>query len=93
MTMHTKGRPVLLTSKRFALRSLKPTDASERWIGWLRDPEVMGPLNAPVRKWTTQELMAHIGSADNDNRYLIGVVAHAGRSRKSAKPSGCGGPV
>jgi RimJ/RimL family protein N-acetyltransferase len=73
MTMHTKGRPVLLTSKRFALRGLKPADASERWMRWLQDPEVMGPLNAPIRKWTAQELMAHIGSADNNNRYLIGL--------------------
>ena len=68
-----KGRPVLLETKRFALRSLRPSDASERWIRWLKDPEVMTPLNAPIRNWTVQQLMAHIATADNNERYLIGI--------------------
>lgn len=68
-----KGRPVFLKTKRFALRSLKPADASQRWIGWLKDPEVMGPLNVPVRSWSTQELRAHVASVDNNKRYLIGI--------------------
>jgi RimJ/RimL family protein N-acetyltransferase len=67
------GRPVLLRTERFALRSLKPIDASERWVKWLKDPEVMGPLNAPLRQSTTQELRAHIATADNNERYLIGI--------------------
>jgi RimJ/RimL family protein N-acetyltransferase len=73
MSMPPKGRPVFLETKRFALRSLKPSDASERWMNWLKDPEVMGPLNAPIRPWTAQQLMAHIASADNNERYLIGI--------------------
>jgi len=68
-----KGRPVFLKTKRFALRSLKPADASERWIRWLKDPEVMGPLNAPIQQADPQQLRAHIASADNNNRYLIGI--------------------
>ena len=73
MNTPTTGRPVLLQTKRFALRSLKPSDASERWVNWLKDPEVMGPLNAPVRAWATDQLKAHIASADNNRRYLIGI--------------------
>ena len=73
MTMPPKGRPVLLKTKRFALRSLKPADASQRWISWLKDPEVMGPLNAPIRVWTAHELAAHIASADNNERFLVGI--------------------
>jgi [ribosomal protein S5]-alanine N-acetyltransferase len=69
----SKGSPVFLTTARFALRSLKPSDGSERWMSWLKDPEVMGPLNAPVRAWSSQELKAHIAQADNATRYLIGV--------------------
>ena len=71
--MQARGSPVFLKTERFALRSLKPSDGSERWVNWLKDPEVMGPLNVPVRAWTTQELRAHIASADNAQRYLIGV--------------------
>lgn len=73
MTMPPKGRPVFLKTRRFSLRSLKPADASQRWIGWLKDPEVMAPLNVPVRSRTAQELMAHVASADNSERYLIGI--------------------
>ena len=71
--MPVKGSPVFLKTSRFALRSLKPSDGSERWMNWLKDPEVMGPLNAPVRNWTSQELKAHIAAADNAQRYLIGI--------------------
>lgn len=42
-------------------------------MNWLKDPDVMGPLNAPIQKWTARELMAHIASADNNERYLIGI--------------------
>ena len=73
MNTATKGRPVLLRTKRFELRSLTPNDASERWINWLKDPEVMGPLNAPVRAWSPDQLKAHIGSADNYRRYVVGI--------------------
>ena len=77
--MPPKGRPVLLQTKRFALRSLKPSDGSERWKNWLKDPDVMGPLNMPVRTWTANELMAHIANADNNERYLIGIFDLASR--------------
>jgi RimJ/RimL family protein N-acetyltransferase len=76
--MLPKGRPILLETRRFALRSLKPNDALGRWMNWLRDPDVMAPLNAPVRTWSAQELMAHISSADNNERYLIGIFDLAG---------------
>jgi RimJ/RimL family protein N-acetyltransferase len=73
MTSSPRGKLVMLETKRFTLRSLKPADASERWMNWLKDPDVMGPLNAPIRKWTAQELMAHVATADNYERYLIGI--------------------
>jgi RimJ/RimL family protein N-acetyltransferase len=69
------GRPIELETARFRLRSLKPIDASERWLGWLKDPEVVHPTNAPVRHLTRQELAKYIGGHDNYSRYLIGVFA------------------
>jgi RimJ/RimL family protein N-acetyltransferase len=75
----TVGRPVQLQTKRFAMRSLKPTDASERWINWLNDPEVMGPLNAPVVPMTTDQLKSYIAGADNNHLYLIGIFDLASR--------------
>lgn len=79
MTTRTKGRPIVRRTARFDLRSLKPADASERWMKWLKDPEVMGPLNAPIRQWSADELMAHIASVDNNERYLIGIFDIASR--------------
>ena len=73
MSMPSSGRPVFLKTKRFELRSLTPNDASERWVSWLKDPEVMGPLNAPIRPVATNQLQAHIASADNYRRYLVGI--------------------
>ena len=45
--MPPSGEPVRLETERFELRSMWPVDASERWLAWARDPEVMGPLNSP----------------------------------------------
>jgi RimJ/RimL family protein N-acetyltransferase len=79
MSTPTPGRPVQLQTKRFALRSLKPTDASERWINWLKDPEVMDPLNVPVRVYATDQLRSYIAGADNSHRYLVGIFDLASR--------------
>jgi RimJ/RimL family protein N-acetyltransferase len=74
MTMPPKGRPLMLETKRFALRSLRPSDASERWLNWLKDPEVMHPINLPSRKLTARQLMEQIAvSGDNSTSYLIGI--------------------
>jgi RimJ/RimL family protein N-acetyltransferase len=73
------GKPVLLQTERFELRSLKPVDASERWLRWASDPEVMGPLNSPTRALKREELMSYIASADNINRYLIGIFDKVSR--------------
>jgi RimJ/RimL family protein N-acetyltransferase len=73
MNTPTTGRPVLLHTKHFLLRSLKPSYASQRWLSWLKDPEVMDPLNAPVREVPFRDLMAHIATADDNKLYMIGI--------------------
>lgn len=77
--MPPSGKPVLLQTERFELRSLKPIDASDRWVGWARDPEVMGPLNSPVTQLSRDGLANYIASADNVNRYIIGIFDKASR--------------
>jgi len=77
MTAPPKGRPILLETERFALRSLKPSDASERWQNWAKDPEVMGPLNARTREMSREYLANYASSFDNNNRYLIGIFEKA----------------
>ena len=74
-----RGRPVLIETERFNLRSLKPIDASERWLGWLKDPEVVHPTNAPVRKVSREQLARYIAGFDNIRNYLIGIFDKTSR--------------
>ncbi len=73
-----RGRPVFLKTDRFDLRSVTPADASDRWLGWAKDPAIMGPLNMPARAMRREELAAHIASVDNQTRFLIGIFDKAG---------------
>jgi RimJ/RimL family protein N-acetyltransferase len=73
MTQSSSDGPVDLQTNRLRLRSLKPADASDRWRSWTKDPDVMGPLNAPVRDLSRQDLANYIAAYDNINRYLIGI--------------------
>jgi RimJ/RimL family protein N-acetyltransferase len=72
-----RGQPVDLQTDRFHLRTLRPDDASERWSSWAKDPEVMAPLNAPVRNMDQQYLAGYAASFDNTNRFLIGIFDKA----------------
>ncbi|QPC42444.1 GNAT family N-acetyltransferase [Kaustia mangrovi] len=64
---------IRLSTERFVIRTLKPGDASERWIGWAADPEVMEPVNTKPAKMTLKELQNYIGSFDQSRRVLVGV--------------------
>ena len=67
------GQLVKLETERFRLRSLRPSDASARYLGWIADDAVMNPLNMPGRELTERLLRAHISEFDNRARYLIGM--------------------
>ena len=73
------GKPVLLQTERFELRSMRPIDASDRWVGWARDPEVMGPLNSPVVQMSRDDLSKFLATSDNVNRYIIGIFDKVSR--------------
>ena len=62
---------------RFRLRTLKPSDASERWRGWAKDPAVMQPLNNEARDMSLDYLARYAASFDGNNRHLIGVFEKA----------------
>jgi RimJ/RimL family protein N-acetyltransferase len=77
MMQRPRGRPVNLTTERFFVRSLTPADASDRWCDWSGDPEVMGPLNVPVRRAARDDIARYIARFDDDNGYLIGAFTKA----------------
>lgn len=73
MAQRPSGPPVDVETARFRLRTLKPADASSRWQGWSKDPQIMGPLNAPVRDLQIDFLANYAASFDNEHRYLVGI--------------------
>lgn len=65
--------PVRIETERFLLRTLTNADASERWGEWLNDPEVMGPVNTPLRRLSRTDLIQYLQRFDGITRLLIGI--------------------
>jgi RimJ/RimL family protein N-acetyltransferase len=62
-----------IDTERFYLRALSPGDASQRWLAWRADPEVMHPQNEQAQEITLQHLQAYIAQIDPSKRLLVGV--------------------
>lgn len=77
MMQRPRGRPISLATERFTVRSLTPADASERWCNWSADPQVMNPLNVPVKRMSKDELARYIAQHDDQRAYMIGVFTKA----------------
>lgn len=67
------GRPILVESDNYLLRSLRATDAGAPFIDWLSDDDILRGLNLPPRQWTPETLRQFIASFDNITRHLIGI--------------------
>jgi RimJ/RimL family protein N-acetyltransferase len=76
MTSPDNNKILKLKTERFLLRTCVASDASDRWIGWAADPEVMHSLNAPVTRFTPQELAGYIAGFNNEDRLLIGIFVN-----------------
>lgn len=73
MTAWLPGRPLYLETKRFYLRSLNRADATDRYLKWAADPEIMNPLNTPAKTVPREELIRYIEGFNNDSDFLLGV--------------------
>ena len=73
MRLKMAAPQVSVATDRFMLRSLRPSDASERYLSWIADPDTMTPLNMPARELSLAELKSHIASFDQQTRLLIGM--------------------
>ena len=67
------GRSIAFETERFTVRSLRSSDASERYLGWIADSAIMEPLNMPARKLSSGDLKKHISGFDNRTRFLLGM--------------------
>lgn len=59
------------------MRTATTADASERWAGWLADPQASHFLNAPPKAMKLADLVAYIKSFDQKNRLLLGIFEKA----------------
>lgn len=75
-----KPVPIRLTTERFLLRSLEPSDANERFAAWLADPEIMRPLNKPLSHLTVEQLKGIIQVCDGINNFQIGIFDRQSKS-------------
>ena len=74
-----RKRPVHILTDRFLLRNLSANDASERYLAWAADSEVMGPLNVKPTRMAREQLAAYISSFDGISRFLIGIFLRANK--------------
>jgi len=77
MIQPPESKPMRLATERFLLRTHVPDDASDHWLSWLVDRDVMGPLNAPISEFTLESLKEYIVGFDSSNRFLIGIYERA----------------
>ena len=75
---NTDCQRVELKTDRFVLRTLEPEDASERYLGWLNDPEVTRYLQARFTDYSIDLLRQYIVSHDNVTRFLFGIFTQDG---------------
>jgi RimJ/RimL family protein N-acetyltransferase len=80
MALRPAGQPIDIETARFRLRTLTPADASARWQGWGKDPEIMTALNAPARDLDVSYLAKYAASFDCEHRHLVGIFEKAAGS-------------
>ncbi len=64
---------VELQTNNFTLRTLKFSDATGRYVGWLNDPEVNKYLEIRHSKNTRDSVKRYISSHDNKSSFLFGI--------------------
>jgi RimJ/RimL family protein N-acetyltransferase len=64
---------IKIYSENYVVRTLKVSDASDRWAEWMRDAEVMYMMNMPARDWTQADIASYIKQFDQRSRLLLGI--------------------
>lgn len=67
-----------LETEDYILRPLKPQDATQRYLGWLRDLDVSRTLFADGARQTLETLRGYIESHDNKTKFLFGIFTKDG---------------
>ena len=68
---------VRIHSEHYLVRTIAADDASDRWAGWMGDPEAIHMLNLPARPWTKADVVAYIKTFDQRGVLLLGIFEKA----------------
>jgi RimJ/RimL family protein N-acetyltransferase len=64
---------VRLETGRYLVRNVTVADASDRWGGWMADPEGSYMLNAPAKALSKSDVASYIGAFDQRTHLLLGI--------------------
>src|ERR1700693_5738916 len=64
---------VRIQSEKYLVRTIAADDASDRWAGWMGDPEAKHMLNLPARTWTKADVVGYIKTFDQRSVLLLGI--------------------
>lgn len=70
-------KAVRLDCGKYLVRTATVDDASDRWAGWMADPEASQLLNARPQILTKRDIAAYIGSFDQRTHLLLGIFEKA----------------
>ena len=70
-------RKIWVDGEKYLLRTITVEDASDRWAGWMADPEASFMLNAAPVEMTKEDLVSYIKSFDERSRFLVGIFEKA----------------
>jgi RimJ/RimL family protein N-acetyltransferase len=70
-------RNVNLDCGKYIVRTLTADDASERWGGWMADPDAAFMLNSTPKTMSKSEVAAYIEKFDQRTHILVGIVEKA----------------
>ena len=71
----TPGQAVSLETENYLLRSLAESDATDRYLGWLKDPEVTRFINVRLREPSLETIRTYIATHDDRSSFLLGIFS------------------
>lgn len=69
----TPGQAVRLETDNYVVRSLSESDATDRYLGWLNDPEVNRYLRVRLQEPSMDTILAYIAEHNDCSSFLLGI--------------------
>lgn len=66
-------KDVRIASEHYLVRTIAPSDASDRWATWMSDPGARHMLNLPERGWNKDDVINYVKTFDQRLCLLLGI--------------------